>query len=274
LPHRIADPSVPQTTEKQGSIPPMADTNLVRIICAANEQELPLAGRKIGTVKRSLREVLNIGYFADPWLNGRIATLDDKLSAGDVLEFVVPFGFKGGEGQPPYQVQLAEALIANDPELQAIAVQVKSERLPASESVDRTLRLTTDYLMRRFGKPTNADQPVLDEMVHQLITMAVRVKEFSRSGQPVAPPPAVYFDQSAGTFFVHGIPTKGLSPAQDDVLQALYEAGQEGLSKDELEAKSGHSDARGILKRLVEDDSEWAAVIHFAGKAHRGYRLG
>ena len=74
------------------------DPNLVRVVCGPNEQWLDLAGRTIGTVKISLKEVFNINYFSDPLVNGRIADLSDTLSAGDSLEFVFPFGLKGAGG--------------------------------------------------------------------------------------------------------------------------------------------------------------------------------
>lgn len=99
----------------------------------------------------------------------------------------------------------------------------------------------------------------------------IRVNE---TGQPFASVKAVAFDATSGIFFVNGKRKIGLTPAQADVVQALYEAGEAGLNKDELEANSGHSDARRILSRLVEKDADWAAVIHLAGAAHGGYRLG
>jgi hypothetical protein len=69
--------------------------------------------------------------------------------------------------------------------------------------------------------------------------------------------------------------TKGpLTRAQYDVVQALLEAGERGLSKDELDRKSKHGDARKILKRLAASDTDWKAVIHFPGKPGRGYGIG
>jgi hypothetical protein len=65
-----------------------------------------------------------------------------------------------------------------------------------------------------------------------------------------------------------------LTLPQYDVVKALLEAGERGLSKDELDRKSKRGDARKILKRLAESDADWEAVIHFPGAPGRGYRIG
>jgi hypothetical protein len=60
---------------------------------------------------------------------------------------------------------------------------------------------------------------------------------------------------------VRGVVKRILSKAQYEVIQALLDAGPAGLSKDELEEKSNHADARKILKRLHESDPDWKRVI-------------
>jgi len=64
-----------------------------------------------------------------------------------------------------------------------------------------------------------------------------------------------------------------LSRAQHDVIKALIESGEDGLTKDTLISKSGRSDPRGILRRLMEKDRDWKRVIRFPGKPGRGYRI-
>ena len=61
-----------------------------------------------------------------------------------------------------------------------------------------------------------------------------------------------------------------LPKARYDVVQALIEAGESGLSKDDLDAKSGHSDARKLLYALVKNDSDWKAAILLPGKGGMG----
>jgi hypothetical protein len=72
---------------------------------------------------------------------------------------------------------------------------------------------------------------------------------------------------------VDGIEKSALTLPQYDVVKALLEAGKRGLSKDELDRKSKHGDARKILKRLAESDPDWKAVIYFPGKTGGGYRI-
>src|SRR5262245_2081759 len=50
------------------TIPQPGDRNGVRVVSGANEQSLPLGGKSVAVVKRALRDVFNIGYFADPIL--------------------------------------------------------------------------------------------------------------------------------------------------------------------------------------------------------------
>ncbi len=72
---------------------------------------------------------------------------------------------------------------------------------------------------------------------------------------------------------VRGKAKPPLSFAEYNVVQALLnagESGQSGLTKDKLDEKSGHTEARKILKRLRVSDPDWAAVIRFPGKAGRG----
>jgi hypothetical protein len=73
---------------------------------------------------------------------------------------------------------------------------------------------------------------------------------------------------------VNSVEKRPLTLAQYDVVKALLEAGERGLSKDELDRKSKHGDARRILKRLAESDSDWKAVISFPGLPGGGYRIG
>jgi hypothetical protein len=72
---------------------------------------------------------------------------------------------------------------------------------------------------------------------------------------------------------VNGVEQPVLTVAQHNVLHALLEAGEAGLTKDTIVIKSGHNDARGVLSRLCEKNSQWAKVIPFPRKAGGGYRV-
>ena len=72
---------------------------------------------------------------------------------------------------------------------------------------------------------------------------------------------------------VRGLQKRKLTKPQYNVVKALMDAGEAGLTKDELVNKSRHEDARGILKRLADSDPDWKEVIHFAGRTGGRYRV-
>lgn len=92
--------------------------------------------------------------------------------------------------------------------------------------------------------------------------------------QPQLPPARPFeFGDFAKQPVVNGNVKPHLTEAEHNVLMALLEAGERGLSKDKLDEKSGHTDARKYLKNLAKDD-DWAAVILFPERKGRGgYRL-
>lgn len=96
------------------------------------------------------------------------------------------------------------------------------------------------------------------------------------SGAPTSRPnprPSVELRDAKDGPIVLGKVKKKLTQPQYNVIQTLLKSGDVGLTKDELAAKSGHEDARGILKRLAEKDEDWKKVIHFAGMTGGGYRI-
>ncbi len=65
-----------------------------------------------------------------------------------------------------------------------------------------------------------------------------------------------------------------LTDRQYNVIKTLLDAGKRGLTKDKLDEKSGHPDARKVLKALQKQDEDWAAVIQMPGTAGKGgYRI-
>jgi hypothetical protein len=73
--------------------------------------------------------------------------------------------------------------------------------------------------------------------------------------------------------FVNGNKKCTLTQAQYDVVLALLNAGEKGLTKDQLAIESKHTDARKTLKRLEKSDPDWESVIPFPGKSGKGYRI-
>jgi hypothetical protein len=94
----------------------------------------------------------------------------------------------------------------------------------------------------------------------------------SEGGDPEHSARVVLRDREEGPI-VLGKTKRKLTNQQYNVVKALLEAGDLGLTKDELVSKSGHEDARGILKRLADSDPDWKGVIHFAGRTGGRYRI-
>lgn len=69
---------------------------------------------------------------------------------------------------------------------------------------------------------------------------------------------------------VNGKPKKALTDGQHAVVAALIEAGDEGLTKDAIEA------VRSSARRMLDDlrkDSDWASVIIMPGQTNGRYRV-
>lgn len=64
-----------------------------------------------------------------------------------------------------------------------------------------------------------------------------------------------------------------VTSARYDVLQALVNAGEDGLTLTELVRQSGHGSARNVLKNLADSSSKWQQVILLPGAPGRRYRL-
>jgi hypothetical protein len=72
---------------------------------------------------------------------------------------------------------------------------------------------------------------------------------------------------------VNGNPLNSLTPAQYNVVLTLLMFPEIRFTKDELDQKSGHSDAIKILKRLAKKNDDWRSVISLAGTTGKGYAI-
>jgi hypothetical protein len=85
--------------------------------------------------------------------------------------------------------------------------------------------------------------------------------------------PPVILGEFCDSPIVLGKEMPRLTWSQYRVVKALLAAGNDGLTKDRLDAESGHTDARKILKRLHDSDPNWAVVIVMPGIPGRRYRI-
>jgi hypothetical protein len=126
------------------------------------------------------------------------------------------------------------------------------------------------------GEPltiTAADLNRLDELIEQeAYTVASARPGAPSAAGSVAGPRVILRGRAEGPIVLQEIKRKLTTP-QYNVVKALLDAGDAGLTKDELVSRSGHEDARGILKRLADSDPDWNEVIHFAGLTGGGYRV-
>jgi hypothetical protein len=95
-----------------------------------------------------------------------------------------------------------------------------------------------------------------------------------KSHEPATPTgPRVVLGKCSDAPIVNGKKKVPLTPAQYDVVKALLDAGENGLTKDLLDRNSKHGDARKILARIANKDDDWKGVIHFPGITGGRYRI-
>lgn len=123
----------------------------VVVTCGANHCCFALAGLAVGTVKRRLRHILNIPYFAAAFVNGTNVCINRVLAKRDRLDFRQIVGFKGAEAELPRSIEVS-SLLRSYPELLAIGQSVKALRLDAEHTVDLLLKAVGSFIEERFGQ--------------------------------------------------------------------------------------------------------------------------
>jgi hypothetical protein len=90
---------------------------------------------------------------------------------------------------------------------------------------------------------------------------------------PKAPGPLVILGEPGDQPMVRGILKPRLTLARYNTVKALLDAGDAGLSGDDMVLKSGHGGAVNTLKSLAKSDPDWASVILLPGQPGRRYRI-
>jgi hypothetical protein len=148
-------------------------------------------------------------------------------------------------------------------------------------SILRTFDLSRDFRAWLGGRPNETAVPAdlaqrIDTSL-SLLQRAIATEEAAagQTGQPAIPENGPVVLRGPGDCpIVGGVQKRPLTLPQYEVVKAVLQAGERGLSKDELNRNSKHEDARKILKRLADSDADWEAIIHFAGRAGGRYRIG
>jgi hypothetical protein len=85
--------------------------------------------------------------------------------------------------------------------------------------------------------------------------------------------PAVVLSGPSKSPLVLGQTVPLLTTVQYEVVDPLNEAGERGLSLNELRSFSKHDDVRGVLNRVKKTHPLWIQVIHMAGCPWGRYRI-
>lgn len=141
-----------------------------------------------------------------------------------------------------------------------------------------------DYLMKwatkrcaDLDKPYRAVDPpdkdvTIEDAYHRLAT-AVDTAMTAVQQRQARAEERVILSAPGDAVLVRGKTKSRLSRARYDVVRACVEAGEDGITKDQLERRSEHGDAVNILKRLERSDPDWKKVIQLAGRPGGRYRI-
>jgi hypothetical protein len=72
-----------------------SDPTGVQVIWGAMAQQMELVGMTVGDAQGLLQQAFNLAPDATALVDGQLVTRDQRLSSGQVLEFVRPAGEKG-----------------------------------------------------------------------------------------------------------------------------------------------------------------------------------
>ncbi len=213
-------------------------------------------------------------------------TLDDRW----VLIFVSLPGDEDDNGPEPIDreltpVQAARWLRLNrrptPPGLRPASLNDDAERRAGQARLDRDWLPSTPSSSSPAGSTENrpvrhASQEPASGMPDAAVPMpaaAGPISDGSRSKVTAPEPsPPVMLKGPNDNPIVLGKEKKRLTTARYNVVKALLGASR-NLSKDELDKKSGHTEARKILQSLARSDPDWAEVIIWPVGPGTGYGI-
>ena len=79
----------------------MTCRHVVKVICGANDDRLPVVGCRVGTIRNSLVDAFNLPSQALAFVNGVEVGPSFRVQAHNVLEFCKKHGYKGAGGCSP-----------------------------------------------------------------------------------------------------------------------------------------------------------------------------
>jgi excisionase family DNA binding protein len=133
----------------------------------------PVAGWTVGAVKLALSSCWNVGYFAEPWVNGRISRTSDRLRPGDQLAFLHRAGRKGADDAADTE---AGFVWPTFPEFHSIAERVLAMQLDRERSIEAALGLAARFIRERFGLPEGEDREIVREIIERVAAAVQRIE--------------------------------------------------------------------------------------------------
>jgi hypothetical protein len=283
--------------EQVGKLPPPAEGRLVIALD-------PPTIHEFDEMQRERRYVFRREHLALLWRNGRgeevLHALDHAgcllrgcqqdatwLPGGWEMD-VFPTGWALGHLQAWFQYAISIARMDDRGD-----IPPGSERSPSYAPTPRGLVTHAHLIVRHLGLPASPTEP-RGPMAGCLAELRDVFGFFRRALQSAEPPtepptdkpersrtppdpqdvPSVQLRGRDEAPLVLGREKPQLSEGEYNVIEALLDAGDRGLSKDKLDEKSGHTEARKFLTRLRNSDPDWAAVIRLPGRPGRGgYRI-
>ena len=146
---------------------------------------------------------------------------------------------------------------------------------------DLCLKAWDESEKRSLGQRDGEDQQTRRDLSPRVLVTPSGKAAMARSrlGEGVLtasqePPPTVILNGRSERPIVLGKRmSRKLTKARYKVVSVLLDAGDEGLSKDELDSRCDVTDARSTLRRLRKSHPDWEKVIDMAGTPGRGYRI-
>ena len=155
------------------------------------------------------------------------------------------------------------------------------DRMPGCGPGTKFIQLTTEGALELCGLFGNIEPP--EELVKPPVKPAAsptatpwedeKAAPASGTVTPEDPAPLVILGKLGDKPTVRGKPKNPLTVPRYNVIKALLDAGENGLTGDALATKSGHGGAVNTLKTLAKGDPDWKAVISLPGKPGCRYRI-
>lgn len=145
------------------------EPTVVEVRCGMADYSGPFAGFAVSDVKLALETPLNIPYFCDPYVDGRLVNLDYRLAAGEDLQFIRCFGAKGTDDRSSGEAQASAFLFAFGDQLRPLVADAKARGLNLTDAFNELADKAVAFCEPRFGPVTNQAMAIVLQAVRELL---------------------------------------------------------------------------------------------------------